>query len=165
MLDKILSAIIVLFLIVIYYLLYKWNLELEKEGCDCSDLWHREFIKYVIPFIILIQLLLMSTIILPSIKNNVVWNTVRPLLSIITVVFIVVLFDFTRRLKEKQCKCSENWIREFGFYSSLILIILYTFIIVIIISVGVQFLNIMNEQKLKSSTIKIKNNSNKYKKK
>lgn len=136
------SVFISLLLILLYFYLYKWLLELDKQGCDCSDMWQRDFVTYSTVVIIFMSILSMFLNVMMRlevvdkknleeyIKENA--TVALPLLFMYVLfgfIYIVVLFDFTKRLKDMECKCSESWIREFGYIYSLIMIILWSVMI------------------------------------
>ena len=52
--------------------------------------------------------------------------------GLFTLPYLGILLDYIIKLKELQdCKCSENWIREYGYYFTIIYFSLITLIIFI----------------------------------
>jgi uncharacterized membrane protein len=50
----IIALIIIVLVLVLHYSMYTWTEELEKNGCKCSDLWHRNFIHWIALILVII---------------------------------------------------------------------------------------------------------------
>lgn len=135
----VITIFVSLILILLYYYLYKWVVELEKQGCECSDMWQREFVTYGTPIIIAMSVLSLFLNVMLKMdvvnkdaldrytKENMSWGMpIYFLYVVFGFVYIIVLFDFTKKLKELECQCSDAWIREFGYMYSLIMVILWS---------------------------------------
>lgn len=140
-----LTLFISLLVILLYSYLHKWTTELEKENCECSKIWHRDFVKYgtivviamsliALFFNILLRLQFINRDSLVNFLNDYKFTLI--IVYLIYVVFgfsyIIILFDYTRTLKNMECTCSESWIREFGYIYSMIMVILWSLSIAVL---------------------------------
>jgi len=110
--------LIAVLVLVLHYSMYTWTEELEKTGCECSDLWHRNIIHWIalilviiIPINILIQI------------NKVKSKLLIPyslILVVLQVFYIAMIFDYITKLKKLECECSESWKREYGYIGSIV---------------------------------------------
>ena len=122
--------------VIISTLIFKYVYDLESYGCLCSRDWKRTFIKYFSVFLIFVGLLSMigftnGYIIM---KSNKVFLLLIALLSVViavgSIVYLYALYMFSHNLiKHKDCPCSESHLRTFTYYYSIIVILLYAFII------------------------------------
>ena len=100
-------------------------LNLEKSECECSDNWQRDYIKYysvvAITVASILILLMASGLRLPRVLNNLL-SVVSYLLRFFTLINVFVLYNYSRNLVLKDCKCSENTARTFMKYYSMIVI-------------------------------------------
>jgi hypothetical protein len=124
-------TISVILLFLLHYFMYIWTKELENKNCDCSDIIHRKIINYgsIVFFIILIfnyiNIITNNIFIKPSIFISI-------LLTTISIIYLSIIIDYIRKLKEKQCECSEDWKRKYGYIFSIIYLILSVLSLVII---------------------------------
>lgn len=124
-------TISVILLLLLHYFMYIWTKELENKNCDCSDIIHRKIINYgsIVFFIILIfnyiNIITNNIFIKPSIFISI-------LLTTISIIYLSIIIDYIRKLKEKQCECSEDWKRKYGYIFSIIYLILSVLTLVII---------------------------------
>jgi hypothetical protein len=143
--------IIFISLIILCPSIFIWISKLETDKCECSESWHRDFLKYnsiILPFLFLLSIFLILLIIIYiSIMNNynkVLNETFIKILSILTFIIIIcytiysipnytILLDYIKILKNIDCKCSENWIRDFGYIIEKIYYIYYLLLLLIII--------------------------------
>ena len=116
----IISLIIIILVLVLHYSMYTWTEELEKNGCKCSDLWHRNFIHWIA---------LILVIIIPINVLIKIYNIKSPLLIPYTFILVVLqlfyigtIFDYITKLKKLECECSESWKREYGYIGSIVYI-------------------------------------------
>lgn len=125
-------TISVILLFLLHYFMYIWTKELENKNCDCSDIIHRKIINYgsIVFFIILIfnyiNIITNNIFIKPSIFISILFTT-------ISIIYLSIIIDYIRKLKEKQCECSEDWKRKYGYIFSIIYLILSVLTLVIII--------------------------------
>lgn len=127
-----------IFIIILHYSMYTWTEELEKNGCECSDLWHRNVIHWV-ALILLIAFGIKVVFLIANIRSN-VFNVFSILVGILQICYIVFIFDYITKLKELECKCSEDWKREYGYISSIIYIVIYGISLLSIISTILLFI-------------------------
>ena len=93
---------IFLIIVIIYdYLLY-WILKLENIGCECSKDWRRNFIMCWI--IIYIFIMIFETFI----KNKIMKNVLVFLIFLFQIIFIIIVFQYVRKLKNEKCKCADG---------------------------------------------------------
>jgi len=106
------------------YLLH-YVLNLEKEKCECSKHWHRDYIKYFSIAAIVVSSLMVILVVSGLRLNSGVaafLRVIRFLLGLATLVNIFVLYNYSTGLIEKECECSENTARTFMKYYSILLI-------------------------------------------
>ena len=130
--------------IFVYVSIYLWILELEKKGCQCSKLWHYEYLKYA-SVVLLVNIILFNLTRFSMIKGFGLLqfypskiNTIVLSWAFLSILFIIpyfaILLDYIVKLKKMQdCKCSEDWKREFGYYYSIIYFASFLFLIINII--------------------------------
>ena len=112
--------IIIVLVLVLHYAMYTWTEELEKTGCECSDLWHRNIIHWIA---------LILVIIIPINVVIQIYKVKSPLLIpysfilvVLQVFYIAMIFDYITKLKKLECECSESWKREYGYIGSIVYI-------------------------------------------
>jgi len=119
----ILNVIIGIVILVINVYAILWIHKLETINCACSESYMRAYIKYYlyvfiplicIDILINLYLLTLKTSIL-DLANNTLYNiyrNIRAVFSIFTIVNIVIVIIFINKLKEMNCECSEDIVRE-----------------------------------------------------
>ena len=116
-----------LFVIAINAYLLNYINNLEKENCECSKHWQRDYIKYFSIVVIVVSVLMIIT----SLSGLVVrgplaglLHFLRSILGIASLVNIFVLFHYSTGLRNKDCECSEDTARTFmTFYSGLSILV------------------------------------------
>jgi hypothetical protein len=141
----ILNVIIGIVILVINVYAILWIHKLDTINCACSESYMRTYIKYYlyvfIPFICID--ILMSLYILTSntsildLANNTLYNiyrNMRAIFSIFTIVNIVIVIIFINKLKEINCECSEDIVREVYWIYNIVLAcyLLIAFLIIIV---------------------------------
>ena len=112
---------IVILIINVYAIL--WIHKLDTINCACSESYMRSYIKYYlyvfIPFICMDILtsiyILTSGVSILDLANNTlysIYRNMRAVFSIFTIINIVVVIIFINKLKEINCVCSEDIVRE-----------------------------------------------------
>jgi hypothetical protein len=112
---------IIILIINVYAIL--WIHKLDTINCACSESYMRTYIKYYlyvfIPFIcidILMSIyILTSNLSILDFANNTLYNiyrNIRAVVSIFTIINIVIVIIFINKLKEINCECSEDIVRE-----------------------------------------------------
>ena len=149
----ILNVIIGIVILVINVYAILWIHKLDTINCACSESYMRTYIKYYlyvfIPFICID--ILMSLYILTSntsildLANNTLYNiyrNMRAVFSIFTIVNIVIVIIFINKLKEINCVCSEDIVREvYWIYNIVLACYLLIAFLIIIVSVIMMFIN------------------------
>lgn len=125
-----LTIVVAIVITILRYYIYMWVVELEKQGCDCSVMWYRDFLNYGTIILIISSLIYLGIRIgiLKEVLDKDFMKTFSPLFTIYSVFalfYLIILFLYTSKLKELECKCSESWVREFGYYYSIIMFIMY----------------------------------------
>jgi hypothetical protein len=154
---NILGAIIMLIVliipvIIIYSLTLQWIDKLEKTNCSCSEDSLRDFIKY---YLYVYLILLGITFIIVFISVFVEFSSmklfkvftpfislIRTLMAILSIVNIIVSIIYISKLKEIDCKCSEDIRREIYYIWSLISIVINAviFLFMIIAAIWIYFM-------------------------
>lgn len=141
---QIYHLVIYIVILTLHVCIYMWIDKLERENCDCSKLWHRNIVKAfaIILFVVTcINAYLISQNDFDSNKylknimmNNMTFLQIYSVASImISFSYIFIMFDYIRKLKEMECECSEDWKREFGWYYSIVVMILWGIILLSLI--------------------------------
>jgi hypothetical protein len=118
-----LSVIIGLIILTINVYAILWINKLDTINCACSESHMRTYIKYYLyVFIPMICIdILMNLYIITSntsildLANNTLYNiyrNIRAVFSIFSIVNIVIVIIFINKLKEINCECSEDIVRE-----------------------------------------------------
>jgi len=148
-----LNVIIGIVILVINVYAILWIHKLDTINCACSESYMRTYIKYYlyvfIPFICID--ILMSLYILTSntsildLANNTLYNiyrNIRAVFSIFTIVNIVIVIIFINKLKEINCVCSEDIVREvYWIYNIVLACYLCIAFLIIIVAVIMMFIN------------------------
>ena len=109
--DIIFVISFVIIVTTLYVLTYNWIIHMEKTGCECANDWRKDFIKIYIYFIIPYNII--SVIYLILIGENIVFAfSIKLLLLLLDVFFIVNTIIYITKLKNDKCECSSNIIRE-----------------------------------------------------
>lgn len=148
----ILNVIIGIVILVINVYAILWIHKLDTINCACSESYMRTYIKYYLyAFIAFICIdILMSLYILTSntsildLANNTLYNiyrNIRAVFSIFTIVNIVIVIIFINKLKEINCECSEDIVREVYWIYNIVLAcyLLIAFLIIIVAVIMMMF--------------------------
>jgi hypothetical protein len=127
----IIMLLIAILVLILHYAMYTWTEELEKTGCECSDLWHRNIIHWIalilliiIPINIVIQIYkVKSPLIIPY----------SFILFVLQISYVAIIFDYITKLKKLQCECSESWKREYGYIGSIVYFCYFGLILLLLI--------------------------------
>lgn len=107
------------FIIALYIVFLVYLFKLEKIGCDCALNWRR---NYMITFMIFALSTNFISIIVPSLRLNVVFVIISAVLSLM---FLIVTIQYVQKLKSDKCDCSKDLTREIMFYYSWIMLVLF----------------------------------------
>jgi hypothetical protein len=117
------SVIIGLIILTINVYAILWINKLDTINCACSESYMRTYIKYYlyvfIPMIcidILINVYLLAfNVSIFNLANNTlynIYNNIRSVFGIFSIINIVIVIIFINKLKEINCECSEDIVRE-----------------------------------------------------
>lgn len=126
--DLLLIFTVYIINIILYFITFSWIVLLEKNKCECSKNWKRDFIKYYIMLMILFIISYGIYEIMSANKliNNYdfIFDFLRNLMLISEIGFVAIVFIYIRNLIKNRCKCSESPNRDISlFYSTVDLII------------------------------------------
>jgi hypothetical protein len=118
-----LSVIIGIVILVINVYAILWINKLDTMNCACSESHMRTYIKYYlyvfIPMIcidILINIYILAfNVSILDLANNTLYNiyrNIRSVFTIFSIINIVIVIIFINKLKEINCECSEDIVRE-----------------------------------------------------
>tara|TARA_B000000477_G_scaffold113564_1_gene109165 strand:- start:931 stop:1422 length:492 start_codon:yes stop_codon:yes gene_type:complete len=124
--------IVITLVIILHYSMFSWTNELEKTGCSCSDLWHRNIIHWI-AFVILIFIGVNMLLIIAKVKSQ-LFSAFAGLIGIVNVFYIILIYDYISKLKNLECKCSEDWKREYGYIGSIVYLSFYGLIMLILLT-------------------------------
>ena len=116
----IVSLIIFIIVIILHYSMYTWTEELEKTGCECSNLWQRNIIHWI-ALIMLIIIPINMLLRFAKIKMELL-IPYSFILVILQIFYISIIFDYITKLKKLECECSESWKRGYGYIGSIVYI-------------------------------------------
>ena len=117
--------ILILFL---YYIFFNYSFKLKEIKCDCSNNNKRLFIQYYSQVaIVIVSIKLIDNLITDKLSKGIL-SFIYLIDLIIGVIFIAVMYNFTKELKDNKCLCSDSWEREFMYNYSKIILIIYIFI-------------------------------------
>ena len=130
----IINIILITLILVLHYAMYTWTEELEKTGCECSNLWHRNVIHWF-GLVIVILNVIYWLIEFFNIDQKIYYRNgsltlfaapFSSLIIILTVSYISIIFDYITKLKKLECHCSESWKRDYGYIGSIVYIASYS---------------------------------------
>ena len=153
--QSVTSFISLILVIILYVSIYLWLMELEKNGCECAKLWHYDYIKYmsILLLVTLVFIFLFTIMSLLSKAYNVKIPFFKEILitfgfiyitnSVLVLSYMGILLDYILKLKELQdCKCSEDWKRDYGYYYTIIYFTLIAFLISYFLIAGIYMYNL-----------------------
>mgnify|MGYP003982208229 FL=1 len=125
-------------IILINIILLSYILKLEREECDCSDKWMRDYIKYYSAGLIILSLLIL---VVPNVNVNkkkngdqvlvVSLNIVRVVVLLATLVQVYSIFMYSQALncKKKTCECSVDWRGRFMYWLGIFGFVIYAILV------------------------------------
>ena len=78
-----------------------WVLKLEKPGCECSQDWRRDFMKYYFSFAIAFQFLILM-------QNKVALKALVIPFAIASLAYLGVCISYILELRREGCDCSRG---------------------------------------------------------
>jgi hypothetical protein len=144
-----LSIILIAPVIVIYSMTLKWIDKLEKTKCSCSNDYKRDYIKYYLYiYLAFVGLNILLIILFAIFVNNanakilklfrpfiMIKKFIMPFFAIINIIFSIM---YIHKLKELDCSCSEDIIREIYYYWNIIMVAIVVIILLFSIVNGIQ---------------------------
>ena len=125
-------------IILINVILLSYILKLEREECDCSDKWMRDYIKYYSGGLIILSLLIL---VVPNINVNKTkisdhvlilgLNVIRLIVLLATLVQVYSIFMYSQALncQKKTCGCSVDWRGHFMYWLGIFGFVIYAILI------------------------------------
>ena len=107
---------------ILYYVV-----DMEKQNCQCSESWLRDYIKVVSSILII---MIVAGFVVPSLPEMLVKAVAKnkllivPLIAwnIVAILYLGVLLTYYYRLTKNNCQCSEDWKRKILLYPIVILV-------------------------------------------
>ena len=124
------NILMMMITILLNLLILNYVYNLEKNNCECSKDWRRDFIKY---FTIASVIIVLLHFLIKKLPRAIV-VPFSVLYSILGLVNIYALFTYSRNMINDSCQCSNSWERNFIYYYSMIIIILYIIFILGLVS-------------------------------
>lgn len=140
------SIFLIIPVIVIYSITLRWIDKLEKTNCKCSEDYKRDYIKYYLYVYLALVGLNILFMIFFSNANSKILKSFKPLIMakkyimpIFTIINMIFSIMYITKLKELDCKCSEDIIREVYYYWNIIMIAITAITLLFpLIIVGIQ---------------------------
>tara|TARA_B100001093_G_C26781083_1_gene994656 strand:+ start:365 stop:862 length:498 start_codon:yes stop_codon:yes gene_type:complete len=152
-----LKVVFIVLIFLLHFSIYTWTNKLEEEKCNCSDLWHRNIVNKLA--VGLFCLCLLGIIL--SLHKGKYLEFYKLAYKLLFIIYILIIIDYIRKLKRKNCECSEDWRRQYGYFFSISWLIL---IVLVMIGLKIyydnklaQYKSIEKELKLIEKDIKFSN--------
>jgi len=136
MIGTLMSLLYILYLVFIV-IIFMWLLKLERIECTCALGWKRNYLLFYIIFSVLIIVLNLFNVAVPVVLSGV--------LSIFGILFIIIAYDYVRKLEKDKCTCSNAFARDLLYGISIV------YGLLIIIGVLMIILNISSAKLYSSS--------------
>jgi Na+/H+-translocating membrane pyrophosphatase len=109
-----LSLIIITYFInvVLYFITFSWIIMMEKQDCECSVDWRRDFIKYYLICVIVFIIASFAHIFFLNNRYHKIFDSLRYIFLLSEIVFVTVVFLYIRDLIKKRCECSAGMERD-----------------------------------------------------
>ena len=121
--------------IIIFAVFLTYVLKLEKEHCDCSKGWEREYIKYYS-----LAVIVFAIIQIVFTFEYAQMNIIHTILGIGGLVFIFSVIKYIRDLKKDECSCSKSWKRTvlniYAWLSIILLVITFVGTLFLLSQIG-----------------------------
>lgn len=127
--DLILIFITYVINIILYFITFSWIVLLEKNKCECSTNWKRDFIKYYIIFQIIFIIIYVTYEIMSFyklVKNyDFLFDALKYVMLMTEIGFVSIVFIYIRDLIRNKCKCSESPKRDITMLYSIVDLIIF----------------------------------------
>lgn len=110
---------------------------MEKQDCQCSVDWRRDFIKYYLICVIIFIFASFAHIFLLNNKYNSIFDTLRYIFLISEIVFVTVVFLYIRDLIKKRCECSAGVERDVTLIYTVVDGVLIIATVILLFAIGV----------------------------
>jgi len=123
-------------IILINLILLSYVLKLEREKCDCSDNWMRDYIKYYTSVLIVLLLIIL---VIPVLTGNKKLKKMKPLFFLLRIivliativqVFAVFMYSQALNCKKTECECSNDWRSRFMYFLGIFGFVIYSVLII-----------------------------------
>ena len=151
MFDTPIKFFLLVLVVGINAIIYRFIKQLETNSCECSVHWKRDFIKYYALITLVYAIVIIFTILIGILGKSQVHNLLKSILLsgfgtvfkdiyiIIGIINIYILYTFTQNLLDTKCNCTlPKYYKPIHYYSKIIFYI-YMTIIVLGICVNVHF--------------------------
>jgi len=110
-------------------------LQLEREYCECSKNWKRDYIKY---WSIVVIISTVISLLIPSLLDpkKIIKNSLHMLyfsISLLVGLFytITLIVYYVQLHKKKNCICSQDWKKHFMIYPIAMIAITFAFVFIL----------------------------------
>ena len=97
-------------IILINLILFSYVLKLEREKCDCSDNWMRDYIKYYTSILVILSLITLIVPVFLGSKTPKIMKSlaffIRMVVLLATLVQVYVVFTYSQALNCNKKKCA-----------------------------------------------------------
>jgi hypothetical protein len=127
-------------IILINLILFSYVLKLEREKCDCSDNWMRDYIKYYTSILVILSLItLMVPVFLGNkspkfLKSMAFFIRIVVLLATLVQVYVVFTYSQALNCKKKTCECSQDWRSRFMYWLGIFGFVIYVLMLIVFIT-------------------------------
>ena len=127
-------------IILINLILFSYILKLEREKCDCTDNWMRDYIKYYTSILVILSLI---TLVVPVFLGDKTPKIMKSLASVFrvivllaTLVQVYVVFTYSQALNcnKKKCECSQDWRSQFMYWLGIFGFVVYVLMLIVFIT-------------------------------
>ena len=126
------TALIIAIILTLHISVFLWTKELEKQGCECSNMWQRDAVNGLA--VSMLVFVLFNTLV--NGKHTVIM-VIKMISGIVSLVYFALLIDYISKLKAKECECSEDWRREFAYIYSIVWYSFLTLSVLLVVFAGV----------------------------
>lgn len=153
---ELLNALISLFVLILFAIIYFYINNLENMGCECSVHPYRDMIKQftLFAFVFVIITMLVPKSLLTTYFGSTVgelYVLIKIFFYLVCIVYFYMILEYTRFLVNEKCKCSDDIRRELITAGSLleIIVLLFALLVMIIIPVMVVSLDYVKHNYVK----------------
>ena len=93
--------------------IFLYILEIEKEDCECSRNWKRDFAKY---FSVVVMIYSLLVILFKNQLKFAAYALVFRLYSLVALAYSIIILVYFTQLVVNKCECSKDWKRALLLY-------------------------------------------------